>query len=345
MMRSNDLYKDFSAEQFARDEYFRQWIIAPDESLERFWAAFLQENPGQTEALQQAQQLVATEVYATYGASPLDAEEKMSMKKDIFDRLQLDAIKKTKSPAPVRRLPWRSMAAAVVLLLVAAVYLLMYPLSKAGNAALLAQHTGPNETRTVVLPDSTVVILNAGSSLEYSSDLATAESREVRLGGNAFFSVKKGLQKFVVHTTQLSVTVLGTEFNVNARSAAEEVALVSGKVKVTGPYQSAAPVYLLPGDRVRLDTAGKALVASQINSSLYSAWTEGKWSFRQTSLEDIGRLITAYYNVEVRFNNEKSKRLSINAVIPVDSIQKLIPVLEQTLHIPMTLSDNRLTIE
>lgn len=345
MMRSNDLYKDFSAEQFAQDDYFRQWIVEPDESLERFWATFLQEYPGHVNRLLEARQLVETEVYNDYGASPLGAEEKASMKKDIFDRLQLDEVKKTKSPTPVMRLPWRFMAAAVVFLLVAAVYLLMYPLSKAGNAALLAQHTGPNETRTVVLPDSTVVILNAGSSLEYPAALATAESREVRLKGNAFFRVKKGLEKFVVHTSGLSITVLGTEFNVNARSAAEEVSLVSGKVKVTGPYKPAEPVYLLPGDRVRLDTAGKALVASSMNAGLYSAWTEGTWSFQQTTLEDIGRLIAAYYNIEVRFSNESSKRLRISAVMPVDSIQTLIPVLEQTLHIPMTLSDNRLTIE
>jgi ferric-dicitrate binding protein FerR (iron transport regulator) len=346
MMRSSDFYNNFSAEQFARDDYFRQWIIEPETSVERFWTAFLHENPGQAEALEQARQLVTAEVYATYAAGPLGTEEKAAMKKDIFDRLRLDEIRTTRTPAPVRRMPWRSIAAAVVILLVAAVCLLMHnPLTKAGNAALLAQHTGPGETRTVLLPDSTTVILNAGSKLEYPADLATAESREVRLEGNAFFSVKKRSQKFVVRTPGLSIAVLGTTFNVNARSAAEEVTLVSGKVKVTGPYQPEKPVVLLPGDRVRLDTAGRTLVASQINAGLYSAWTEGKWSFRQTTLEDIGRLIAAYYNIDVRFNSERSKRLRITAVMPVDSLQRLIPVLEQTLHISMTLSDNRLTIE
>lgn len=344
-MHLHDYYNDFSAEQFAHDSYFRQWVTEPDESLEHFWATYLQGDPGREAVLDKARQLVETELHNIYHG-PLSTEEKASMKKEIFDQLRLEEIKKTKPPVPVRRLPWRPMAAAVVLLLVAAVYLLMHnPLTKAGNVALLAQHTGPTETRTVVLPDSTVVILNAGSSLEYPSDLTITKSREVRLDGNAFFRVKKGLDQFVVRTHALAITVLGTEFNVNARSAAEEVTLISGKVKVTGPYQPSQPVFLLPGDRVRLDTAGRALVASQTNAGLYSAWTDGKWSFEQTTLEDISRLISAYYNVEVRFTNEKSKRLRISAVMPVDSLQKLIPVLEQTLHIPMTLSDNKVTIE
>ena len=102
---------------------------------------------------------------------------------------------------------------------------------------------------------------------------------------------------------------------------------------------------MFPGSKVNFDTLKNTLTLSAANTLLYSAWTEGKWNFRHTSLEEIARLISEYYNTNVSFRNEKSKRLSINAVIAVGPLQKLIPVLEQTLHLQMTLSDNRLVIE
>jgi ferric-dicitrate binding protein FerR (iron transport regulator) len=114
---------------------------------------------------------------------------------------------------------------------------------------------------------------------------------------------------------------------------------------VTNDKRTEEPIYLLPGDKISLDTLRNAFIRSAINPQLYSAWTDGKWNFRHTSLDEIAGLIKEYYGVEVIFTKEKSRHLCINAVIAVTSLPKLIPVLEQTLHIQMLLSENRLTIE
>lgn len=284
----------------------------------------------------------------TNGIRPLSKEEKASLKADIFHRLELADAVTGNQPAAVRRLPVRWMAAAVLLLLAGAAWLLTeLPARRLRNTMFLAERTGPNEMKRILLPDSSMVILNANSSLEYSPDLATADNREVKLEGNAFFNVKKsaGIQRFVVHARSLAITVLGTELNVNARSAATAVSLISGKVKVTLDSSSQEPVYLLPGYQASFDTLRKTLISNPSNTSLYSAWTDGKWNFRHTSMKEIGQLIEEYYGSEVCFHNEKDKRLCINAIMEVGSLQKLIPVLEQTLHIRITLSDNRLIIE
>ncbi len=272
------------------------------------------------------------------------------LKENIYQALNLTGFPKNESrQARVKRLPWRIMAAAAVVLLIASAWMLIrggqgmnrnYP-------SLLAERTGPNQMKTILLPDSSVVILNAGSVLQYSADLSLTGNREVRLEGNAYFNIKKDAahKSFVVHAHNLSITVLGTELNVNARSAAAEVGLISGKVKVTNDRRPEEPEYLLPGDKISLDTVRNAFIRSVINTQLYSAWIDGKWNFRHTSLEEIAGLIKEYYGVEVIFTKEKRRRLSINAVIAVGSLQKLIPVLEQTLHIQMLLSGSRLTIE
>jgi ferric-dicitrate binding protein FerR (iron transport regulator) len=107
----------------------------------------------------------------------------------------------------------------------------------------------------------------------------------------------------------------------------------------------AMPEYLLPGDKVSLDTVRNTFVRSVADIPLYSAWMEGQWNFRHKTLEEIAGLITKYYGIEVEFSNDRSRRLRIDAVIPIGSLQKLIPVLEQTIHRKMTLSNNVLIID
>lgn len=352
MMPLFEFYKDFTSGQFAGDEYFRQSVLRPDETLESFWADYLEAYPEKAETLARARQLVEAKAYHKYGIRPLGVEEKASLKGDIFDRLGLkeeeSGMEFSKRRFPVRPVAMRWMAAAILIVLVAAVWLLKgTSVVRGDKTALLTERTGANEMKTILLPDSSVVVLNANSLLEYSADLMVAGNREVRLEGNAFFSVKKDvrLRKFVVHARTLSVTVLGTELNVDARSKAAEVTLVSGRVKVSVDGNESTPMYLLPGNKVTLDTLQKTLIPSAVNTLLYSAWTDGKWNFRHTSLEEIGDLIGEYYGIAVTFKNKKNKRLCINAVIAVGSLQKLIPVLEQTLHIQMTLLENRLIIE
>jgi ferric-dicitrate binding protein FerR (iron transport regulator) len=344
-MRFFDFYKDFTAAQFADDDYFREWVLRPDESLERFWTAYADNRPEHNALLSKARTLVEHETYRTSAAGPLSDKEKTALKNEIFQTIGItQSLPKTR----LVRLPAALTLAASLLLLVTAIWLLKNAAGlKQEKPVLLAERTGANEIKTILLPDSSVVILNAGSSLQFSSDLGSTEHREVWLEGNAFFNVKKdaAIRKFVVHSRSLNVTVLGTELNVDARSAAIEVTLVSGKVKVEQAGKPNDPAYLFPGYKASLDTLSKTISLSVANSLLYSAWTEGKWNFRHTSLEEIAHLISEYYGTNVSFHNEKSKRLSINAVIAVGPLQKLIPVLEQTLHLQMTLSGNRLVIE
>ena len=69
---------------------------------------------------------------------------------------------------------------------------------------------------TIELPDSSVVVLNSGSTLSYP-DKFEAESRTVMLVGEAFFEVKKNSKRpFYVKTKDVTIRVLGTKFNVKS---------------------------------------------------------------------------------------------------------------------------------
>ncbi len=99
---------------------------------------------------------------------------------------------------------------------------------------------GPNlEVRTgdnfeaMILPDGSLVYLNHGTTIRFDKEF---ESRSVALYGEAFFDVVTAETEFLVSTDQGDITVLGTEFNVKARSDEIEVDVKSGLVELKTEY-------------------------------------------------------------------------------------------------------------
>ena len=117
-----------------------------------------------------------------------------------------------------------AVAAAVVLAVVS--YVVLGPLSD----SMIEVQTAALETKTVYLPDSSKVMLNANSTLAYDPD-AWDESRSLTLEGEAYLEVTSG-QNFQVITSQASVTVLGTRFRVSERADYLAVQCYEGKVGV-----------------------------------------------------------------------------------------------------------------
>jgi len=104
----------------------------------------------------------------------------------------------------------------------------------------------------IILPDSSVVTLNSGSSLKYSSSDFSSGSRSVSLIGEGFFSVTKdSTRPFYVTTPEIKVKVLGTTFNIKAypEENIEEATLVTGKVEIYASIDIAEegkPIVLRP---------------------------------------------------------------------------------------------------
>ena len=96
-------------------------------------------------------------------------------------------------------------AAAVILLClsVGTVYLYMQPTSLQTVSTMA-------ETRNVILPDGSSVLLNRHSSLSYPKRFKS-DNREVQLTGEAYFEVSKDQKHpFIVQTEHINVQVLGT---------------------------------------------------------------------------------------------------------------------------------------
>lgn len=166
------------------------------------------------------------------------------------------------------------------------------------------------------LADGTRIWLNSGTRIKVPASF-DAKHRMLSMEGEAFFEVTKDPQNpFFVHTSELSVKVMGTSFNVSAYQSDvnSEVTLVSGQVGIKERYGQRLAM-LLPGQQLVYDkTTGKKL-KREVDTSPYEAWRDGKMIFKDCSLEYIAEKLERWYNVEINFNCEEITQLKFTGTI------------------------------
>ena len=273
----------------------------------------------------------------------LTGEERREIKEKIFRQLNLG------DQAKIHRITsWKRFTtiAAAASLIAVAMLLVLRPAERAKGKQLLVAQTAAGEVKQLILADSSVVILNPSSSL-YSTEGYSTGKREVFLEGNGFFKVKKmtAERSFIVHAGGQSITVLGTQFNVNTRKGNLDVVLTSGSVRVTDDNKKMEPGLMEPGDKLSYKSGNGEYHKIFIDPQLYSPWIGGEWKFRNTPLSEIAVIISEYYNVGVQFNEPAKKDLKMTAVFPVTDLETLLRVISETLPVTITNQQQQLIIQ
>lgn len=163
----------------------------------------------------------------------------------------------------------------------------------------------------VVLPDCSIVWVNAGSSLRYSKNFGKKD-REIQLEGEAYFEVARDtLKPFVVKSEMLSVRVLGTRFNVKAYKEDQtiDVSLVSGKVNVhlNDVTKNGDEVELIPNRMLSYDKKNDEVKLTDIDGSRVYDWTNGTLRFEEKSFLQIAKELERKYNILIRIDSKTLK--------------------------------------
>jgi ferric-dicitrate binding protein FerR (iron transport regulator) len=206
--------------------------------------------------------------------------------------------------------------------------------------------TSYGQNKTIQLPDGSVVILNANSTISYNPEWASDQPREIWLKGEAFFSVthKVNSQKFIVHTDDLDVQVLGTKFNVNTRRENTRVILNSGKVKLYLANETSKIVEMKPGEMVNFSKKAEHLDKQIVKASRYSAWVEKKLVFEDTSIKEIAQVLEENYGMKVKFLDPELSKLTFTGTIDSGNIDLLLTILQKTFNISIIKKEDTITI-
>lgn len=219
-------------------------------------------------------------------------------------------------------------AAALAALVVSAYTVHVWTKKQYVDLATVEKYIRPGEMQLVELPDGTMVHANAGTLLFYPEKFV-GSTRTVFLIGEANFKVKKNAgQPFIVRSGTMSVTALGTEFNVKAYSDDEEITatLLEGKVKVVCGMEDKDYI-LSPGEQVSYDkTTGESTLAKADVDDV-TAWQRGELVFHSVTVEEMAAVLQRKFNVRFhcspnRFNDDKynfrfSDKASFNEVMKI----------------------------
>lgn len=202
--------------------------------------------------------------------------------------------------------------------------------------------TGYGEIRTVVLPDSSRVTLNANSVLSVPRFGFGGGMREVKLKGEAEFAVKHTVDhsKFIVRTPdKLEVKVLGTEFIVYSRERGSKVVLSQGSVQLRSLKEvNPKPMLMKPGDVATMSMQGTLTLKHSESLSAHQAWKQRLFMFENTPVSEIAYQISEHFGVNVVVADSTLARRTIGGTFNASDPANVLKVLSDVLNARVTHS-------
>ncbi len=285
---------------------FMDWVKKPNALLDEHWQDWLIQNPDRKDDLDLARKFVLAIRYKQeYELNEQDKDE-------LFKKIKLVKQQKDYSDKyPIRILFKKyafagfTMAASVSLFVLGSFYLTEdthkpepFSVVKKDNIVEVATSYTGQRTK-IILPDGSIVHLNAGSSLSYPKQFSKAQ-RVVTLVGEGFFEVVKNpKQPFIVETGKVQTRVLGTSFNVRAYASEKvvQVAVVTGKVKMQEKATGKAE-FLTPNEMGVLEQ-GTMIHKTQVDVEKTAGWRQGLLVFDKDEFSDVFAKLEIWYGVKI----------------------------------------------
>lgn len=369
-------YKDYEhcgSREFICDPFFQEWIVHPTAEATEFWKEFLLRYPASEEKVHVArtflQGIAFREEFPDEGvvaasfekhweavqgilqSTPADASQVLQVTSAMAEREGLPGSESENKDGQgkVRRM-WKIAAAAIVVGALLTIGLTWY--FSSGNRQQLHE-TQYGQTRRIVLPDGSTVMLNAHSSIEYNGDWNTAEVREVWLKGEGYFSVKKVFrdgneqqpQKFRVHTADLVVEVLGTTFDIRERRGVTEVVLGTGSIALVFRNPAHGTIRMKPGDRVVYDPRQQQQVLQDTaNAADYSAWQQNKLILKNPTVREIARYLEDNFGYRIELEDQRMGNKIITGPILYDSLDDALFILSTVLNTQIIKKDSTIIL-
>ncbi|MCK5137061.1 MAG: FecR family protein [Bacteroidales bacterium] len=190
-------------------------------------------------------------------------------------------------------------ATAASLVLIATIFLTRLP-QQEKQACI----TDSGSTYSIFLPDSSEVVLNAETELQFNPEKWNRK-RIIELNGEAFFNVKKG-KRFIVRTHLGNVTVLGTSFNVLSRNNSFQVSCFTGKVSVESSDKKASTT-LSQGQFVEYLDSDQFSTPEAFDPDRVASWHCNELFFTNTPFIKVLSEFEEQYNVTVTTQNTDNR--------------------------------------
>ncbi len=227
-------------------------------------------------------------------------------------------------------------------------------INKLQFSSQLVEYVAPLGSRSFLkLPDGTKVWLNAGTSVKYKNNYGVA-NRNITLTGEAFFDVAKNKNlPFNVETSAITITAIGTQFNVKAYSEENviETTLIEGSVSLKTVNDNLKTPYLLKiNEKAVFSKSTKTLAISNTTQKVNAvnkpnktkpsltilksidpkpiiSWKDKRWIISNQKLSELSVKLERRYDVNFIFENESLKNYAFGGTLEDENLNQVMEVI------------------
>ncbi|WP_343701476.1 FecR domain-containing protein [Chitinophaga sp.] len=196
--------------------------------------------------------------------------------------------------------------------------------------------TPPGQKKTITLPDSTKVWLNAGSELVYDPG-----ERAAILKGEAYFEVQADPEHpFFVEAGHVKVEVLGTRFNLMAYEGDSLVStsLLQGRVRL---HSGEDTLTVKPGERAVWHGNEAVFRTEGTGTETDTRWKEGELVFRKEPVERAFATIERWFGAKVVYTRGSLAGHVITARLEKgETLERTFMLLREILPMQYEISNN-----
>jgi transmembrane sensor len=199
----------------------------------------------------------------------------------------------------------------------------------------------------IILPDSSFICLNSGSTLKYAIN-GDKGQREVFLIGEAWFQVHRSEnQPFKVHIGPHEIAVTGTEFNVKAYTEDNEIVTTLEKGEIVfkerckGEHE---PTRLKQGQQLICNKETGNITVGNVNTRLFTSWRENKLIFINMRFKELIVLLERKYGVNIRVTDPEILNYHYDGTVKNESILQVLNLLKLTIPIDYKINDQIIEI-
>ncbi|MES2457677.1 MAG: FecR domain-containing protein [Bacteroidota bacterium] len=192
------------------------------------------------------------------------------------------------------------------------------------------------------LPDGSELTLNKNTQLSYASNFKS--HRSVKLtSGDVFFKVAHDKKHpFVIDIDKVSVTVVGTSFNIKHLNASTEIIVETGIVRVKLGDQK---IELHKGEKVLIAGAAASLVKEANTDKLYTYYRSNLFVATNTPLGKLVATFNEAYAAEISFADPELANETISSTFPASkSLNENLETVCKTLDLKMERNENKILL-
>lgn len=242
---------------------------------------------------------------------------------------------------------WKKAAAAVLLIGMLGVFMMTYlPLNETETRIV---ETNPGEKKTLMMPDSSKIILHSNSRIEYSPEFV---NREIFLDGEAYFEVEHEMvHPFMVFVDDTYIKVLGTEFVVSEYADNErvKVAVKSGRVELgsnisededeskskvldsnnsnDSQVPADKPIEIF-GNQVGVkDKGASPFISDSVEYEEVFDWVNGKMIFQNTAMPQVISELENRFAVQIVLEDQQLTEKKFTSSFEDESLDEVLRVL------------------